>query len=115
MALRSYQVIWMPVAVGDLAAIQDYISEDNPRAALEVVEALSARAASLHLCPGRGRLVPELLGQGGSSYREVICPPWRIVYRVHGNKVLVFGVLDGRRQLHEILAARKARYRGTTP
>ena len=40
------------------------------------------------------------------QYRELIEPPWRIVYRIESESVLVLGVLDGRRDLKSLLLER---------
>jgi plasmid stabilization system protein ParE len=99
----------MPVAEADLAALQDFVSQSDSRAAQEIVTDLRIRASSLCAYPQRGRFVPELLEHGNRSYRELICAPWRIIYRMHGNKVVVFGVLDGRRRLEDFLLERLVR------
>jgi len=57
----------------------------------------------------RGRLVPELLHTGISQYRELISAPWRIVYRVERQQVLIMAVLDSRRDLQAVLLNRLAR------
>ena len=60
----------------------------------------------LYLLPNRGRLVPELKDQGILQYRELIHPPWRIIYRISENKVYVLSVLDARRNIEDILLKR---------
>jgi toxin ParE1/3/4 len=43
------------------------------------------------------------------QYREVIERPWRILYRIDGDTVLVLAVLDGRRELRSLLLERLLR------
>jgi toxin ParE1/3/4 len=59
--------------------------------------------------PQRGRIVPELKILGVDIYRESIIGPWRIVYRILDLDVLVVAVIDGRRNLEDILLNRLIR------
>lgn len=70
---------------------------------------LEARAAALSTTPARGRKVPELAALDVHHYRELIERPWRILYRIEGDRVLVVAVLDGRRDLASLLIERLLR------
>src|SRR5438874_4763198 len=48
-------VIWAPQSIADLQDIWDYIAEDNPRAATELVGAVRAKAEYLSRNPRLGR------------------------------------------------------------
>jgi len=54
----------------------------------------------------QGRIVPELQYYSILTYRELINPPWRIMYKIEGNKVWVLAVFDGRRNLEDLLLDR---------
>lgn len=56
--------------------------------------------------PLQGRIVPELRYYGVLTYRELIRPPWRIIYKTEENKVWVLAVIDGRRNVEDILLDR---------
>ena len=56
--------------------------------------------------PERGRIVPELRDQGILQYRELIIPPWRILYRISEKRVYVLSVFDSRRNIEDILLKR---------
>ena len=56
--------------------------------------------------PEKGRIVPELLEQGLAEYHELIVAPWRIIYKIENRKVLVFSVLDARRNIEDVLLRR---------
>jgi len=43
------------------------------------------------------------------SWRELIASPWRIIYRIEGRLVFVDLVLDGRRDVEDILMQRLLR------
>jgi plasmid stabilization system protein ParE len=54
-------------------------------------------------------LVPELKAVDVLQYRELIEPPWRIIYRIEPDQVMVLAVLDGRRDLRSLLLERLVR------
>lgn len=106
---ETHQVLWTDTARQDLTGIIDYIAQDSIGNALVILDKLEAKAALLATLPDRGRIVPELLDTGISHYREIICSPWRIVYRVEAQRVMVMAVLDSRRDLQMVLLNRLAR------
>ena len=103
---RAYRVIWAAAAYDDLLGIIEYIARDSPANAGKVLKTIKNRAATLHLSPQRGRLVPELQEQGIAQYRELVIAPWRLIYRIADASVLVLSVLDGRRNVEDLLLAR---------
>ena len=103
------RVRWTETARRDLDAIVSYIAEDSVENALSVLERLRERAESLKTSAGRGRIVPELSALDVYQYREVIERPWRIIYRIEADQVLVMAVLDGRRELRSLLLERLVR------
>jgi toxin ParE1/3/4 len=103
---KSYHVRWAETSEKDLMAIIQYIADDNPHQAYEIFEAIKELASSLPVFPDRGRIVPELLEQGVTQYRELIIGPWRIIYRVSEDKVYVLSVLDSRQNVEDILLRR---------
>ncbi|MDO8957925.1 MAG: type II toxin-antitoxin system RelE/ParE family toxin, partial [Deltaproteobacteria bacterium] len=56
--------------------------------------------------PERGRIIPELREQGIAQYRELIIPPWRMIYRISEKTVHVLSVLDSRQNIEDILLKR---------
>jgi toxin ParE1/3/4 len=106
---RSYAVEFAGVAQGDLQAIVESIAADNPGAALRVFDQIEARCATLNRMPERGRVVPELAAFGIHTYRELVVSPWRVVYRVSGKTVSVLAVVDGRRNIEDVLLDRLVR------
>lgn len=103
---EPFVVYWAAVAERDLLGIIDYIAEERPEAARELLQTIQTLAARLARSPERGRLVPELRAQGVARYRELLSAPWRIIYRVDGRRVYVLAVVDGRRNLEDLLLAR---------
>ncbi|HEX9728562.1 MAG TPA: type II toxin-antitoxin system RelE/ParE family toxin [Gemmatimonadales bacterium] len=72
------EVRWTERAVEDLAAIKAFISQESPAYALAVVGRLYQAVGQLAQFPDSGRIVPE---QARSEIRELVRPPYRIVYR----------------------------------
>lgn len=105
---KSYQVLWSHTAQQDLTEIVEYIAQDSIGDALVILHKLETKAALLITLPNRGRIVPELLHTGISQYRELISAPWRIIYRVESQRVMVMAVLDSRRDLQTVLLNRLA-------
>ncbi len=103
---KRYDVRWSDTSESDLITIVQYIADDNPHQANEVFKSIKERASRLRVFPDRGRIVPELLDHGVTQYREMIIPPWRIIYRVSENKVYVLSVLDSRQNVEDILLRR---------
>ena len=95
---KKYGVVWSNVAENDLRNIVEYIADDSPPDALKVFKRIKQKASSLYTFPERGRIVPELRDQGILQYRELVIPPWRILYRVSEKSILVLSVLDSRRK-----------------
>jgi len=103
---RSYEVLWVAVAENDLLGIIVFIAEESHGNALKILTKIKNRTAKLERSPLQGRVVPELLRQGISIYREIVISPWRVIYKVEGNKVYVLSVVDSRRNVEDILLAR---------
>ncbi|MEW6595457.1 MAG: type II toxin-antitoxin system RelE/ParE family toxin [Thermodesulfobacteriota bacterium] len=106
---RSYRVIWAASAYDDLLGIIEYIAQDSPANAGKVLKSIKSKAATLFLSPQRGRVVPELQKEGIAQYRELVITPWRLIYRIVDDTVLVLSVLDSRRNVEDLLLARLTR------
>ncbi len=102
----KYNVVWAYVAEKDLQNIVEYIAEESPRNALNILDEIGQKASDLRLLPERGRIVPELQDQGILQYRELIVSPWRLIYRISGLEVFVLSVIDSRRNVEDILFRR---------
>jgi addiction module RelE/StbE family toxin len=89
------RVVWSDPAVADLAALHDYIARDSPYYARRFVARLIAAVEPLESFPQMGRVVPE----GDGRHRELILRPYRIIYRVEGQEILVIAVVHGSRDL----------------
>ncbi len=109
MARRSFRVQWAETAARDLEELISYIAADSPLNAERILDKLEKRARTLESTPVRGRVVPELAHFGIRNWRELIVKPYRIIYRVDEDTTNVLAVLDGRRDLQDLLLERLIR------
>lgn len=93
----------------DLEGIGSFLASRSPAVARRVLSKLEKRALTLSAFPPRARVVPELEPFGIRDWRELIEPPYRIVFAVAGKRVNVMAVLDGRRDLQDELLLRLVR------
>lgn len=106
MTRARHRVLWTRAARRDLLSIADYLLSRDPEAAFRTMNGLERRAAALSSMPTRGRVVPELGRLHVLAYRELQWPPYRLIYRITGRRVVVLAFLDGRRNLEDILLER---------
>ena len=88
------------------------ISADAERDIADIVGYIAAieRACSgLAGFPHRGNFPKELVSLGIREYREAHFKPYRIVNRVMERRVVVYCVLDGRRDMQTLLQLRLLR------
>jgi toxin ParE1/3/4 len=71
-------VRWTEQAANDLAAIKAFVGQESPAYAVAVVGRLYKAVGQLAHFPDSGRVVPE---HGDREIRELVRPPYRIVYR----------------------------------
>lgn len=103
----TYRVLLTQGAEQDLEAICDYIAEfDRPANADHVLERLMATAEQLAVMPDRGSYPRELLDLGIKAYRQVFFKPYRLIYQVIGQDVVIFVIADGRRDMQSLLTRR---------
>ena len=100
------KVFWTHIAVRDLRQIVDYIAVQDSAGAEEVYRSIRNQTEDLGQLPYRGRLVPELQLQGVLLYREIVQTPWRIIYRVLEDKVVILAVIDASRNVADVLLER---------
>jgi len=103
----KFEVLLSEGAEQDLEAIHDYISEfDCVANANYVLDELMDVVESLSKFPERGSYPKELVGLGIKEYRQTFFKPYRVIYRVTGNQVIIYLIADGRRDMQSVLARR---------
>ncbi len=107
MAGRKYEVLLTEDAEQDLESIYDYIAEFDCKANADyVLDRLLEVVESLTALPERGAYPKELLALGIRDYRQTAFKPYRVIYRVMGQKVYIYMIADGRRDMQSLLARR---------
>ena len=105
--MKKYPVILTVDAERDIEDIYDYIArKDTLDNANHVLDELEALILNLAQNPQRGAYPPELIRQGIKDYREVFFKPYRAIYEIVGNKVVVHLCVDGRRDMKALLERR---------
>lgn len=90
------KVQWTERAREDLRALYSYIAEDNARAARSVVAKLRTATERAGQSPWAGRVVPEF---EVAELRERIVAPYRVVYLVRVEAVVIVRIWHARRDL----------------
>ncbi|MCW8797246.1 MAG: type II toxin-antitoxin system RelE/ParE family toxin [Chlorobium sp.] len=106
----KYGVFLSSDAEGDILDIWRYVANhDSSESANRLFDAIQETCLSLERFPDRGHCPPELERIHVREYREIHFKFYRIIYRIHDQKVFIYCVLDGRRSLQELLVERLIR------
>jgi len=107
MPARRYRVELTHGAQADLEALHAYVAEHgSPEQAEELLDALLDRVETLEQFPERGAIPKELAALGITEFRQLLFPPYRLIYRVIGKAVFVSIIADGRRDMQALLQQR---------
>jgi toxin ParE1/3/4 len=90
------KVRWTRAAIGHLAAIYEYISQDSPRYAKRMVDRITTRSQQIARFPQSGLVVPEYQAQ---DIRELIEGAYRLIYEIAGDEIRIVAVIHGARLL----------------
>ena len=77
--------------------------------AKKLLKNLERTYANLEKLPERGHIPEELRGTGIKRFLEIHYKPYRIIYEIIDNIVYLHCVLDGRRNMQELLSNRLLR------
>ena len=103
------EIIWTKTARIDLNEIIEYIAIDSVDIALKKYYEIKESTKQLNKFPEQGRIVPELKHENIMKYREIIISPWRLLYKIEEKKIYIMAVIDGRRNIEDILMKRQLR------
>jgi len=108
--MRKYDVIFDEDAQDDLFDIYAFVAlNDSVDRADRLFAALRQTCLKLRKLPLRGNIPKELSEIGVMEFREVHYKPYRIIYSLASTNVFVHCVLDGRRDIQDILQERLLR------
>jgi toxin ParE1/3/4 len=105
--VKSYAVVIDVAAERDLDEIATFIAEnDSIERALYVTANIERAISRLSVFPNRGPHPRELLEHGIRDFREIHYKPYRILYRITRDQMVVVLIADGRRDMRTLLARR---------
>ncbi len=108
--MRKYKVLIDPQAKQDLKEIFIYVAiNDSISSANKLLDSLENTCYKLEKFPERGHIPEELRLTGIKRYLEILYKPYRIIYEIDNDQIYVHSVLDGRRNIQEILNERLLR------
>lgn len=90
------RVVWTDRAKARLRQIRAYVAQDQPLNADRLVDQLTRRVEQLAEQPRSGRMVDKYQRE---DLRELIEPPYRIVYLIGTDRIDILIVRDTRRVL----------------
>ena len=103
----KFTVYLVADAERDLLEIYHYVAQnDSVEKADRLLDHLEKTILKLETMPSRGRIPPELERIGVFELREIFYQPYRIIYQVIKSDVYIHCVLDGRRDLQDLLQKR---------
>ena len=100
---KKYKVVVPPSVTKDLREMVEYYYEVNRTYSKKIFTKIIERIRELENLPQKGRTVPELKEHNIDDYKELIEENYRIVYRIFETEVLLISVIDGRRNVEEVL------------
>ena len=107
MSKARYSVLLTEGAEQNLESIYDYIAEhDSPARANYVLDRLMSAVGSFSTVPERGSFPKELLALGIKDYGQVFFKPYRVIYRAIGQRIYIYIIADGRRDMQSLLMRR---------
>jgi toxin ParE1/3/4 len=108
--MKVYEVRLTQDAQADLSELYEYVAgNDSPLKAEQLLGKIESVIEKLSQFPQRGTITKELSKLGIREYREVYFKPYRIIYRVIGDQVFAYLIVDGRRDMATVLLRRLAR------
>ncbi|TKV70725.1 type II toxin-antitoxin system RelE/ParE family toxin [Rhizobium sp. AU243] len=105
-----YQVLFTDDAERDLEDLYRFLAgRDGVQIAERILSEIEEACLGLEDLPTRGNIPKELAGLGITDYRELHHKPWRMIYRIIGEDVIVYCIADGRRDMQSFLERRLLR------
>lgn len=94
-------------AEADLLKLSRYIRKrDGAGRAQEALDQLKETIMLLETQPEAGSVPEELASLGITEHRQLVSPPFRIIYTQAGDHVYVLVIADGRRDFQSLLKRR---------
>ena len=82
-----------PLVVKDLKEIRNYIAEDNPQKAVEVIEEIYGKFENVQLFPGMGADLSKRV-HFRTDYKYVVWNDYVIIYRADEEFVEIYRIIN---------------------
>ncbi|MBK8552520.1 MAG: type II toxin-antitoxin system RelE/ParE family toxin [Ignavibacteria bacterium] len=106
----NYDVRINPLAEKDLDEIyENILLNDCKINAEKLIDKLIQKCLDLKKFPNRGHKLQELEYMEKKDYLEIHYKPYRIIYKIINRIVFIYCILDGRRDLKDLLNKRLLR------
>jgi toxin ParE1/3/4 len=100
----KYKIIWSKDAGEEFIEIISWYKYTVGKSVAEkIYSKINSQIKKLKDMPGIGKQVQLLKDIGINDYRQIVQDHWIIYYKVEGQSVYIISVIDGRRNLEEIL------------
>ena len=100
----KYDVIWSKDAGNELIEIISYIKYNTGKITAEkIYTKILNEVNRISKNPERRRISPLLREFGINYIHQFNISPWIVYYKVENNKMEIISIIDGRRNLEEIL------------
>ncbi len=102
-----FEVLLTEDAERDLEDIYTYIAEHDSRQSAEhVLNRVLDVADGLSISAERGSILRELSALGIREFRQVFFKPYRLIYRPTNRQVVIYVIVDARRDMQSLLSRR---------
>lgn len=98
----KYKIRINPMAISDIQELKAYITEDNPGAAVKLGNVIYAKIGELADFPEMGTPLSAKVKMK-TDYRYLVCGSYLVFYKVEGEFISVYRVLNGVRDYLAIL------------
>ena len=100
----KYEIIWSKDAGDELVEIISYIKYNTGKVTAEKIYSKIMNEIKLVSVNPKARIISPLLKEFGINYiHQLNINPWIIYYKAESNKMEIISIIDGRRNLEEIL------------
>jgi len=91
-----------PMAISDMQEIKEYISQDNPEAAIRITNNIFEKIQSLAEFPKMGAALDKKIGIS-TKYRYLVCDKYIAFYILEDDFVSIMRILHGKRDCLSLL------------
>lgn len=101
---KTYGIKWTKDAASDFEEILSYIKYRTGKTSAKIqYDRVIINVEKLKVFPDQGKISEDLRSIGIVSIHEIVETPWRIFYKIEDDTVYILSILDGRRNIEEIL------------